>query len=172
MRFPPSEKTLEGLASSGEAHPSKPPPARPSPATARIFGMNAKESVPPAGGSRGSLFGGGMQKQEHIAIQSNLPCISGNRTAVMGCSFFNSMGAFIRNILAFVLALYWPLHSIHRLLPIAHCTLHIANCSIRPQKQFPGAGPRAYRICNTVCNTGGLCRGRSGRGRLGGVCLS
>ena len=90
----------------------------------------ANDSAPPAGGSRGGLFGGGMQKQEHIAIQSNLPCISGNRTAVMGCSVFNSMGAFIRNILAFVLALYWPLHSIYRLLPIAHCSLLIAHCKL------------------------------------------
>ena len=43
---------------------------------------------------------------------------------------------------------------------------------IRPQKKFPGAGPRAYRICNTVCNDGGLRRGRSRRGRLGGTGLS
>ena len=28
----------------------------------------------------------------------------------------------------------------------------------RPQKKFPGAGPRAYRICNTICISGGLCR--------------
>ena len=43
---------------------------------------------------------------------------------------------------------------------------------IRPQKKFPGAGPRAYRICNTICNPGGLRWGRSRRGRLGGTGLS
>ena len=64
------------------------------------------------------------------------------------------------NISAVTLAFYWPLHSIHSLLPVAHCSLHIANYSIRPQKKFPGAGPRAYCICNTVCIDGGLCRGK------------
>ena len=61
----------------------------------------------------------------------------------MGCPVFNSMGAFIRNILAFVLALYWPLHSIHRLLPIAHCSLLIAHCKLfhPPPKEIPRRRP-------------------------------
>ena len=94
----------------------------------------------------------------------------------------------IYNISAGAIPFYWPLHFIH-------CSLHIANWIsslkkismasiqsaapvrkfpkfIRPQKKFPGAGPRAYRICNTVCIDGGLCRGRSRRGRLGGTGLS
>ena len=81
----------------------------------------------------------------------------------MGCSFFNSMGAFIRNILAFVLALYWPLHSIHRLLPIAHCTLQIVPSA--PKRNSPAQAPSiAYGIANTVCP--GACVGeRSRRGR-------
>ena len=32
----------------------------------------------------------------------------------------------------------------------------------RPQEKFPGAGPRAYRICNTACIDGGLRRGGLG----------
>ena len=40
------------------------------------------------------------------------------------------------------------------------------------KKKFPSAGPRAYRICNTVCFYGGLCGGRSRRGWLGGTGLS
>ena len=32
--------------------------------------------------------------------------------------------------------------------------------SILPQKTFPGAGPQAYRICNTVCNHGGPAPGK------------
>ena len=35
---------------------------------------------------------------------------------------------------------------------------------IHSQKKFPGAGPRAYRICNTVCNHQGALR----RGGLAG----
>ena len=52
---------------------------------------------------------------------------------------------------------YWPLPTVH-----IYCSLLIAHCQlfIRPQKKFPGAGPRAYRICNTVCMDWGLCRGK------------
>ena len=139
-----------------------PPPARPSPAAALLFGMTANDSATPAGGSRGSLFGGRMQKQEHTAIQSDLPCISENRTATIGCPVFDDMGVFICNISAFALAFTG-----HRPLPIIHCSLLIANCqlSIRPQKKFPGTGPRkCIRYCKYGM-PGGLRRGKSGRGR-------
>ena len=59
----------------------------------------ANDSAPPAGGSRGSLFWGGMQKQEHIAMKCDLPCISENRTAAIGCPVFDGMGVFICNII-------------------------------------------------------------------------
>ena len=43
----------------------------------------------------------------------------------------------------------------------------------RPPKKFPGAGPRAYRICNTVCENRGAVPERSGRGPRGtGPCPS
>ena len=60
----------------------------------------------------------------------------------------------------------------YQLLPLlltvhsAHCSLQIAHCqlSIRYQKKFPGTGPRAYCIYNTVCKTGGLAPGKVSQG--------
>ena len=37
--------------------------------------------------------------------------------------------------------------------------VRIAEKHIRPQKKFPGAGPRAYRICNTGRENRGACAG-------------
>ena len=124
-----------------------PPPPRPSPAAALLFGMTANDSATPAGGSRGSLFGGRMQKQEHTAIQSDLPCISENRTATIGCPVFDDMGVFICNISAFALAFTG-----HRPLPIIHCSLLIANCPSALKRNSPAQAPaNAYGIANTVC---------------------
>ncbi len=77
---------------------------------------------------------------------------------------FLIIGVFLFNISAVAFVFHWLLASAHcsYLLFIAHCSLLIANCQlyIRPQKKFPGTGPRAYRICNTVCDIGGLRRGK------------
>ncbi len=54
----------------------------------------------------------------------------------------------------------------------AHCSLLIANCSIRPQKKFPGAGPRAYRICNIVCKNRGSVPGKVSQGEAPEGCAS
>ena len=53
-------------------------------------------------------------------MQSDLPCISENRTAAMGCPVFNGMGVFISNISAVSLAFTgrWPLFPAHCTLPI------------------------------------------------------
>ena len=125
---------LGGAASFGEAVPSKPPLARTSPAAARLFGINANDSAPPAGGSRGSPFSrGGKQKIRAYCHQSDLPCISENRTAAMGCPVFDGIDVFLCNISAFALAFDGPPTT-------GHCSLLIANCQlpIRPQKKFPG----------------------------------
>ena len=136
----------------------------------------ANESTLPAGGSRGSPFSeGGKHKNMTISpYKAICSAYTENRTAAMGCPVFDDMGVFISNISALALAFDWPMTT--ELCPLftVHCSLLIAHCQlpIRPQKKFPGAGPWAYRICNTVCICGGLCRGRSRRGRLGGTGLS
>ena len=161
------EEDLGGRAPLEEAGPpSKPPTPGTFPGCRPPVERIAKKSAPPAGGSWGSPFSGGdMRKQEHIAIQCDLPCIPKYRTAVMGCPVFDDIGVFLCNIPTVALAFDCPLFTVH-------CSLLIAHCHHPPQKKFPGAGPRAYRICNTECISGGLAPGKSGRGRLGGVCLS
>ena len=42
----------------------------------------------------------------------------------------------------------------------------------RSQKKFPGAGPQAYCICNTVCKTGGLAPGKVSQGEAPEGCAS
>ena len=37
--------------------------------------------------------------------------------------------------------------------------VHTPKSLIRPHKKFPGVGPRAYRICNTVREKSGACAG-------------
>ena len=143
----------------GEAGPSGPPPARPSPAAARLFGIIAKDSVPPAGGSRGSPFFRGGKNQS--ISPSNAICPAYQKTGQP-------------SLVARFLTIWVYSHVTYQQLPLllrvtghcpvltAHCSLLIAHCqlSIRPQKKVPGAGPRTYRICNTVCMDGGLCRGK------------
>ena len=128
-------------------------------------------------------------------MKCDLPCISENRTAAIGCPVFDGMGVFICNIYNIsAVVIPFLLATDHCPLFTARCTLlivypiskrffrHVATLprpsailkkSILPPKKFPGAGPRAYRICNTVYKkSGGLRRGRSRRGRLGGTGLS
>ncbi len=68
----------------------------------------------------------------------------------MGCPVFDNMGVFLCNISAFALIFtgYRLLPAVHFPLPAVHCSLLIAHCQlfIRPQKNFPGAGPREYRV--------------------------
>ena len=52
---------------------------------------------------------------------------------------------------------------------VLHLAIHCCNLIT---KTFPGAGPRAYRICNAICKTGGLCRGGLGGGGPRGTGLS
>ena len=98
----------------------------------------------------------------------------------MGCPVFDNIGANIISPFAF----FWLLPTVYRLLFFAlffskhfafrqthkkagisefcHPTAPARNLPKihPPQKKFPGAGPRAYRICNTVCKTGGLAPGK------------
>ena len=100
--------------------------------TSTLFQKYAHDSAPPASGSRGSPFsGGGKKKQGHIAIQSDLPCISENRTAAMGCPVFN-ISVFICDIPAFVLAFTGqrPLPTVHCSLFTVHCSLFTAHCPL------------------------------------------
>ena len=41
---------------------------------------------------------------------------------------------------------------------LPHLSSNVPNTA-QPQKKFPGAGPRAYRIRNTVCENWGACAG-------------
>ena len=131
----------------------------------------------------------------------DLPCISENRTATMGCPVFDGMGTSIskHQLLFLLFPGHWPLPTACCLLPVACCPLPVAHCflrvthpvlfhskhfakrakgpvfrshaiqprlsaifqkSIRPQKKFPGAGPRASRICNTEYENRGPVPGK------------
>ena len=110
-----------------------------------------------------ALFqGGGKRKIRVYCHAKQFALHIKNRTAAMGCPVFDDMGVFISNISALALAFDWPMTT--ELCPLftVHCSLLIAHCQlpIRPQKKFPGAGPRAYCICNIVCSFRGPAPGK------------
>ena len=117
----------------------------------------------------------------------------------IGCPVFNGMGVFICNISTVAFAFYYPpATTCYPLFP-ARCIFSIVpfksfcrarkgagipkfrrptapirkfQKSIRSQKKFPGAGPRAYCICNTVCKTGDLAPGKVSQGEAPEGCAS
>ena len=74
-------------------------------------------------------------------MKCDLPCISENRTAAIGCPVFDNMGVFLCNISAFALGFY-GLPTIARCsLPAVRCSLLIANCSSAPKRNSPAQAP-------------------------------
>ena len=177
---------MERAAFFEEAAPSKPSPGETFPSRCPPVERIANDSALPAGDSRGSPFsGGGKQKNKSISPYKAI-CPAYQKT---GRPPWVARFLMVWVYSCATCQLLPLLFTGHGSLPTASCSLLITYSAgtrkagpafrnsatrarqsavlqnpIRLKKDFPGAGPRAYRICNTVCKTGGPVPGKFSQG--------
>ena len=112
--------------------PRGPPPARPSPATARLL-RESPMSASRRRAAAGEVFLGEVCKSKSILpYKAICPAYQKAGQPPWVARFFDSMGVFICNISTVAFAFYWPLTT-------GLCQLLIANCSIQsiPPQSIP-----------------------------------